>query len=145
MDITSIGKTAPNSAIAPKSAGLNMDAETFMKLFTTQLANQNPTDPMDSADFLNQFSQITSIQTLTDLQKTMGDLKTNLGNLTQTTNALQAQSMLGRNVEFTDALGATRTAQVEAIRISNGASQLVVTGGTIVNLDSVRQIMSGTN
>jgi flagellar basal-body rod modification protein FlgD len=121
-----------------------MDADTFMKLFTTQLANQNPMEPQDSADFLNQFSQITSVQTMSDLQKTMGDVKSNLSLLTQLTQAVQAQGFLGRSVQYTDAAGTVMTSQVEAVRLADGSAQLVVNGGKLITIESVRQVLPGT-
>jgi len=119
-----------------------MDADTFMKLFTTQLANQNPMEPQSSADFLNQFSQITSIQTMIGIQKTMGDVKANLGALTQLTQTIQAQSFLGRTVEYQDGTNGIKTSQVQGMRLSDSGAQLVVDGGKLITVDSVRQVLN---
>jgi flagellar basal-body rod modification protein FlgD len=131
------------SSGAPRPTGSTMDADTFMKLFTTQLANQNPMDPQNSSEFLNQFSQITSVQTMSELQKTMTALKSNLGVLTQVTQAVQAQSFLGHTVEYLDpSSGALKTSKVEAVRLTGGSAQLVVSGGTLIPTDSVRQMLN---
>ena len=48
-----------------------LDMTDFLKLFAAELQNQDPTSPMDNSEMLNQLAQMTSIQTMTDLQSTI--------------------------------------------------------------------------
>lgn len=50
--------TAP---AAPKSA-INSDFNTFLKMLTTQIKNQDPTNPMDSADFAVQLATFSGVE-----------------------------------------------------------------------------------
>jgi flagellar basal-body rod modification protein FlgD len=58
----------PNAAAKPKS---QLDMETFMRLLTTQLANQNPLEPMNDRDFFAQMAQLGTVQGMDDLKKAM--------------------------------------------------------------------------
>ena len=40
------------------AASPTVDFETFVKMLTTQLKNQDPLDPMDSANFASQFGPV---------------------------------------------------------------------------------------
>lgn len=57
--------TASPSAAAPapaSSKGLSSDFETFLKMLTTQLRNQDPLNPMDSADYAVQLATFSGVE-----------------------------------------------------------------------------------
>lgn len=125
---------------AATSTGLN--AESFMQLFTTQLANQNPMEPMNSADFLNQFAQITSVQTMNGLSKTMDGVKESMNSLKSATQFTQAEGLLGRNISYLDQTGALKQDHVDALRINmDGTVQLSVGSGSLVDVSAVRRVL----
>lgn len=66
---------------APKSS-LNM--QTFLRLLTVQLANQNPLEPMNDRDFFAQMAQLGQVQGFEQMQKQL--------------QTLQASSYLGKTV-----------------------------------------------
>lgn len=121
-----------------KNAGL--DADTFLKLFTTQIANQDPMSPMETSDFLNQFSQISQVQMMNELQKSFNDFKSTLGSLNSSSEQAQASSMLGRTVEFIDSNNVAQSGKVEAVSISTSGETNLLVNGTVVPLDKVRRI-----
>lgn len=98
MAITPTASTTPvttptsNASITKLSGDLN----TFLKLLTTQLQNQDPTSPMDTdkmTDQLTQFSQVEQqISSNSKLDSILAALKSNSGN--------QSLDYLGRVVEF---------------------------------------------
>lgn len=51
---------APNTA--PKTHGLTSDFETFLQMLTTQMRNQDPLNPMDSAEFALQLASFSSVE-----------------------------------------------------------------------------------
>ncbi len=72
-----------------------LDKEDFLKLFITQLKNQNPLSPMDSTGFTSQLAQFSSLEQLTNLNSSMSSL-------VQYQNSLQnvmATSLIGKDVE----------------------------------------------
>lgn len=80
------------TAAAPKKTSLGQDQ--FLKLMTTQMTHQDPTKPMDNAEFLTQIAQFGTVSGIQDLQKSFGDFA---GSITSS-QALQATSLVGRYV-----------------------------------------------
>jgi len=61
-----------NAKPKPPSKDLNKDA--FLKLFVTQLKNQDPLNPMDNKEQLAQLAQFSSLERLTNISKAMDGL-----------------------------------------------------------------------
>jgi flagellar basal-body rod modification protein FlgD len=104
---TTADSTAAAAAMK-KSTGLNKDD--FLKLFVTQLKNQDPLNPQDSAQFVAQLAQLTQVEQAYNTN-------TNLLNLVTTvkgTSTLNASSMIGRNV----------TADGNSVNYSGSTAQL---------------------
>lgn len=66
--------------------------EVFLQLLVAQIKNQNPLSPQDSAQFLSQLSQFTSVEQLVGIRKDIGEL---LKNQTAVTPAKPATSAAG--------------------------------------------------
>jgi flagellar basal-body rod modification protein FlgD len=66
----------------------------FLTLLTAQLKNQDPTSPMDSAQMTSQLAQISTVDGIERLNKTMQSLL----NDSQSSQGLQAASLVGRGV-----------------------------------------------
>jgi len=129
-----------NAASTVSSLSNTLNAETFMKLFTTQLANQDPMKPMDSAQFLNQFSQITQVQSSAELTKAMGDFRNTMSMLLHASNATQGEGLLGRQVQYTDTNGNPATGNVGAMMIAPDGSVKLNVSGNLVDLGAISQI-----
>ena len=59
---------------APKKTGINSDFETFLKMLTVQMQNQDPLNPIDSKEFATQLAQFSGVEQ----QVRTNDLLTNL-------------------------------------------------------------------
>ncbi len=66
----------------------------FLELMITQLKNQDPMKPMQNGEFLSQIAQFGTVSGITELQKSFGSL----GSALQSSQALQASTMVGRKV-----------------------------------------------
>lgn len=66
----------------------------FLKLMTTQLANQDPFQPMENGEFMGQIAQFGTVNGINELLTSFQDLATNL----QSSQALQASNLIGRQV-----------------------------------------------
>ena len=55
-------------------AKLNEDFDSFLTLLTTQLRNQDPTDPVDTAEFTNQLVQFASVEQLIQQSELFKDM-----------------------------------------------------------------------
>lgn len=80
-------------AAEPKSNELGQDV--FLELMITQMRNQNPLDPQDNSEFVAQLAQFSSVEGLDKLNTTTE----NMSSLYQSSQALQASSMVGRTVK----------------------------------------------
>jgi flagellar basal-body rod modification protein FlgD len=74
----------PTSA-AGRETKLGQDA--FMKLLTTQLANQDPLKPQDNGEFIAQLAQFSSLEKLTSIETSMKALSEAFAKLAGTTPA----------------------------------------------------------
>lgn len=66
----------------------------FLDLFVAQLKNQNPLDPKEGADFLAQLAQFSTVEGIQNMQNSIS----NLAKTFQSNSALQATSLVGKNV-----------------------------------------------
>jgi flagellar basal-body rod modification protein FlgD len=53
----------------------NLDRDAFLNLLTTQLANQDPLNPLDDKEFVAQLAQFSSLEQLNNISDTIGDFK----------------------------------------------------------------------
>ena len=94
MDVSGI--TGGAAGATNSSAQLASDFDTFLVLLTTQLANQDPLDPMDSSEFTNQLVQFSQVEQQIQTNK---NLET-LAGLTAFNGATSTAAYLGRTVMF---------------------------------------------
>jgi len=80
------------------------ESDEFMTLMLAQIQNQDPMDPMDNGEFLTQLAQINSAGSLAELQSSSNDINEML----QSSQALQASSMVGRTVAVPSDMSALR-------------------------------------
>lgn len=81
-----------NQEAKSKKDELGMD--TFLKLMTTQLQNQDPMKPMENGDFLSQLAQFSSVKGLQQLNDSFSTLAASMSS----SQALQAGGLVGKNV-----------------------------------------------
>ncbi|MCU1437972.1 MAG: flagellar hook capping protein [Naasia sp.] len=99
------------TARAPKQV---MDGEMFMSLLVTQLRNQDPSSPMDTNGMIQQTAQLASMEQLTSLTSMTKD-----GYALQ--QRIAAASILGREVSYLDADGASLTGVASSVSFAAGS------------------------
>ncbi len=75
--------------------------EDFMELMTAQLRNQDPFEPMENGQFLQQIAQFSTVTGIQDLQESFQGLSQSL----VSNQALQASNLVGRSVLAPTGLG----------------------------------------
>ena len=87
---------APTSGKAGDSntGASSLGKDSFLKLLVTQLQNQNPLDPQDNSQFVAQLAQFSSVESLQNLNTSVDAI----GGMYQSSQALQASSLVGRSV-----------------------------------------------
>jgi flagellar basal-body rod modification protein FlgD len=122
--------TPQTSPTGTASSATQMDKDLFLKLMVTQLKNQDPLNPQDSAEFLAQTAQFTSLEKLEQVA-------------TQSSQALAAQmafgasTLAGRTVTYVGEDGTTEaTGRVDSVRFAATGPVLSV-GGVDVPIANV--------
>jgi flagellar basal-body rod modification protein FlgD len=97
-------KAAPNAASSNQSgsnalASLTNNYQTFLKMLTTQLQNQDPTSPTDTSQFTTELVQFSSVEQQIQTNSSL----TQLIQLTQGTSILQSSQLLGKQIEVSSA------------------------------------------
>ncbi|GHE01741.1 hypothetical protein U879_16095 [Defluviimonas sp. 20V17] len=72
------GKAAADQAAA-QPAALSPDFETFLKMLTTQLKNQDPLNPMDSADYAVQLATFSGVEQQMKTNQLLDGLSSQMG------------------------------------------------------------------
>jgi flagellar basal-body rod modification protein FlgD len=105
------GAQGTQPAAADDASANQLGKDTFLQLMVAQLRNQDPMNPTDSAAFLAQTAQFTSLEKMTELAE-------------QSAAAVAAQmtfgasSLVGRTVTYTDADGVEATGLVDSVRFA---------------------------
>ena len=86
--------TSVGAATKGLTGGSALGKDAFLQLLVTQLKNQNPLDPQDNTAFVAQLAQFSSLEGITTLNDTVNSLSGGL----QSSQALQASSLVGRSV-----------------------------------------------
>jgi flagellar basal-body rod modification protein FlgD len=132
MQVTGSAQTgAPNQAAAvsvgatPPATG-TLDYSAFLKLLIAELKNQDPTKPMDSAQYIGQLASFSNVEQSVKLN-------TKLDSLITSQSLSQADSLIGHTVASHD--GAI-SGKVTGLRI--------VDGGAIALLDNGQELALGS-
>jgi len=94
------------------------DSEMFMQLMIAQLQNQDPTNPADTTDFMQQIASMSTVESIGKLNSTVENMSSSL---LSSQAALQASSLVGQTV-YTK----TDKAQVDATKEVKGVVNLPV-------------------
>lgn len=93
--VTTVGSTTDSTAAAAamkKATGMNKDD--FLRLFVTQLQNQDPLNPQDSSQFIAQLAQLTQVE---QAYNTNSNLQSIISQINSSA-ALSAVSFIGKEV-----------------------------------------------
>lgn len=106
-----LSSSSGTSTTTNPSSALGKDA--FLQLLTTQLKNQDPLSPQDNTAFVSQLAQFSSLEATQNLGTTVDSIATTY----QSSQALQASSLVGRSV-----IVATGTAVVDTTKGLTGSA-----------------------
>ncbi len=120
-------------ASPPATEQANLDNDDFMKIILQELQQQDPFEPNDTQQLVEQISSLRNIESQQSLQATLEAL-----NLQSSMN--QASSMLGKRVEALGGDGTSVSGVVARVNIVEGAAQLRLDTGQLVPLSRVTAI-----
>jgi len=134
----STGLQSLAGANAPAKGTIGADFNMFLKLLTTQMQNQDPLSPMDSAQYTQQLVQYSQVEQTVQQTSTLKDI---LASLTNQTMA-QASGFIGKAAEFNSAVAglgakpASWTFSADAA-VTSGKMEITNAAGTLVDTRTV--------
>jgi flagellar basal-body rod modification protein FlgD len=104
---------------ANKTANENMGQTEFLKLFTTQLQNQNPLDPVKNEAFVAQLAQFSQLEATTNMSTSLNNMVSSMSG----ERMLSGAALIGKKVAVPDAPAILKNGQpVEStLNLTNGA------------------------
>jgi flagellar basal-body rod modification protein FlgD len=122
---TSAASAAATSATTAAASPQTLDYSAFLRLLIAQLKNQDPTKPMDSAQFMGQLAAFSSVEQA---------MKTNakLDALMSASALSQAEAFIGRVVASADG---TIAGEVVAVRVTSQGPLAILDNGAQVLLE----------
>jgi len=129
MNVTSATDATSNTSSTTGSTSTtssnSVDYNTFLQLLIAEMKNQDPTNPMDTSQYMSQFAQLSTVEQAMQTN-------TKLDSLLSSQSLSQADGLIGKNVSFTDSTGATFTGKVASISINSNGSVATLQDGTKV-------------
>ncbi|ORL49099.1 flagellar hook assembly protein FlgD [Pseudomonas putida] len=92
--LTSLQQQRSKTDSSTGAAGSALGKDAFLQLLVTQMKNQNPLDPQENGEFVAQLAQFSSLESMQSLNDSVTYIAAGL----QSSQALQASSLVGRNV-----------------------------------------------
>lgn len=87
----------------------DLDKDAFLRLLTTQLANQDPLNPIEDREFIAQLAQFTSLEQMQNINKNVEALNLRVSNSIEMMNLNQIQANLQLLKEVTNIRNAMET------------------------------------
>lgn len=126
---SNINGTTSLKASDSVSDAFGLSKDDFFKLFLAQLQNQDPTQPLDNSQMLAQMAQFTMIDTLQQVQASLGG-----------TQLAQASALIGDAVIGTDMQGLPAVGVVDRIVQDSTGIMLVLDTGALMEPSNVSQV-----
>ncbi len=129
--------TAPTTPTASTpsstSSATGFDKDTFMKLLVAQLKYQNPMQPTDNSQYMNQMAVFAQVEKL-------GQLVTAQQQAQSWQQRVSAESLVGKQVTGIDSAEVTRTGLVSSVTLSGATPVLTLTDGSTLSLTDVTTV-----
>jgi flagellar basal-body rod modification protein FlgD len=108
----------------------DMGKDEFLKLLLAQLANQDPTSPVEDREFIAQMAQFSSLEQMTNMAA-------EFANMTRMLKIAEAASTLGKSVEL---LEGDTVIQGAVTAVSREANPQVLVNGAYYNWEQVYKV-----
>ncbi len=117
---------ASAASTAPENPNGILGQNDFLKLMVAQLEAQNPLEPGNSNEFVNELAQLTQTEQTT-----------NLANATELSSAVQ---LIGRTVSYNSTSGVAATGIVQSVQSDASGTTVTVEGVAGITLSSITEV-----
>lgn len=124
--MASVPASASGKEATPANPKGELGQEGFLKLMIAQLQEQNPMEPGNSNEYVNELATFTQLEQIT-----------NLASSSELSNAVE---MIGHEVSYTNSLGKLVSGTVESVQHTTAGVTMTVGGQTGVELSKVSQV-----
>lgn len=100
--------------------------EGFLQLMVAQLQEQNPMEPGNSNEYINELATFTQLEQVT--------------NLATSSELSEAVQMIGHQVSYTNSMGEPETGAVESVQRTSSGTTLTVGGIDGIEISKVTQV-----
>ena len=146
MSVTSVSTATDTTAYTSSStSNLTLGKEDFLTILVAQLENQDPLDPQDSAEFISQMAQFSSLEQQIQTNENLDTLISSAGN----TESYAAFQLLGTEVvASSDSFSYTGNSVELGFSLNEAASDVEISildaNNTVVATLNVDQAEEGT-
>jgi flagellar basal-body rod modification protein FlgD len=119
----------------------DLNSSDFLQLMITELQNQDPLNPMDNTDLVQQINSIRELSATTALTSTLSSVLVGQ-------NIATASGMIGKKVNALDDSGTTVEGRVDRVTVTvdskdeNKRDVRVHVGGKQIKLSNIREIVN---
>ncbi len=119
-------------AVNGRTASSQLGKDDFLKLLLAQLANQDPTSPMENTEFIAQMAQFSSLEQMTNMN-------TEFSKLASMLSSSEAVNTIGKTVEVDDG-----TVSISGIveGATMGQKPQVQINGMLYSMESVKRVLA---
>ncbi len=110
----------------------DLGKDDFLQLLIAQLANQDPTNPMEDREFIAQMAQFSSLEQMTNMNEGFSELSAML-------SGGRATNMLGRYVAVQSG---EQQVQGQVTEVTTGSTPMVQVNGRFYPVEDVQSIRS---
>ena len=119
----------------------DLDKNAFLKLLITQLENQDPTDPQDNSEFVAQMAQFSSLEQMTNINESLGQINTLVSNMDTSVLVGQLSGMIGKGVDWEMSIESadengkpvvntqTMSGVITGVTMADGVTKIIVQSG----------------
>ncbi len=118
-EVSAISSAAANAAPQSNASAASVDYDTFLQLLVAELRNQDPTKPMDSAQYKAQLASFSNVEQ---------SIQTNdkLDQLLNSSFISSAGSLIGKTITSADG---SVSGQIVQVKVSNNSGLAVLADG----------------
>jgi flagellar basal-body rod modification protein FlgD len=133
------GSTATTSASTtsdPNNPFASIGQGDFLKLLVAEMQNQDPMQPMDDTQFINQVTQLNSVEQITEMNQ-------NLGQFLGLEQMAQASNLIGKKIEAQASGQSPVSGIVQQVQLQ-GTTPFLIVNGQQVALSDVQTIAAAS-
>lgn len=130
---TSLPSSTSGTSTTATDPYANMTSSDFMKVMLSELEHQNPTQPTNTTQIMQQLSSLRNIESQLSLQQ-------NLQSLVAQNQIAQASGMIGKLVGGMDSNGNKISGHVMSVQVVKGQAMLELDSGQQLSMANVTSI-----